>query len=320
MNEMQLLLPLLISAIIVCLAVPILEKVALQIGFVDRPNKRKIHAKPVPLMGGVALYLACVISTLLFHHDYPTSVAVVSGGTILMLTGLLDDWYKTRGKDFPVWPRLIIYGIVSSIPLWFGIKIAGITNLRLDGMIVFPDWLAWIATMIWIFALINMINFIDGVDGLSSGIVTISSLTLFVIAILQHYPDLAILAGILAGACGAFLRFNFYPARIFMGDAGAVFIGYMIAVLAIDGAYKSATIITIIVPMLVLGVPIMDTVIVFFRRLIKGQGLHKADKLHTHHSLMKWGLTQRQTVLFLYLIGIVFSLLSIILVLVLKYK
>ncbi|TCZ72866.1 undecaprenyl/decaprenyl-phosphate alpha-N-acetylglucosaminyl 1-phosphate transferase [Paenibacillus albiflavus] len=317
---MQLVFPLLVSALIVCIAVPILEKIALRIGFVDKPNNRKIHVKPIPLMGGIALYLACVLSILLFHVDYPTSGAIITGGTILMLTGLLDDWYKTKGKDFPIWPRLLIYGLVSAIPLWFGIKIAGITDFHLEGMIIFPEWLAILATMIWIFAFINMINFIDGVDGLSSGIVMISSLTLFLIAIIQNYPELAILSGILAGACGGFLGFNFYPARIFMGDSGAIFIGYMIAVLAIDGVYKSAAVITIVVPMLVLGVPIMDTFIVFFRRLLKGQGLHKADKLHTHHSLMKWGLSQKQTVLFLYLIGIIFSLLSIILVLVLKYK
>lgn len=317
---MQLLIPLVVSALIVFITVPFLEKFAFHIGFVDKPNNRKIHAKPIPLMGGIALYAACVLTILLFLRNYSTSMAVVIGGTILMLIGLLDDWYKTKGKEFPVWPRLLIYGLVSAIPISFGIKIVGITNFQLEGMIIFPEWLAWIATMLWIFAFINMINFIDGVDGLSSGIVMISSLTLFMIAILQDYPELAVLAGILAGACGAFLGFNFYPARIFMGDAGAVFIGYMIAVLAIDGAYKSATIITIVVPMLVLGVPIMDTFIVFLRRLMKGQGLHKADKLHTHHSLMKWGLSQRQTVLFLYLIGIIFSLLSIILVLVLKYK
>jgi UDP-GlcNAc:undecaprenyl-phosphate GlcNAc-1-phosphate transferase len=161
-----------------------------------------------------------------------------------------------------------------------------------------------------------MINFIDGVDGLASGIVTISSFTLLIAAIFKEQHGTAILAAALAGACLAFLAFNFYPARIFMGDAGAVFLGYTLAVLAVDGSFKSATMISTLVPVFAIGVPIMDSVIVMTRRLWSGKGLHRADKLHTHHTLMSWGLTQTQTVSFLYLIGMLFSLLSIILLLV----
>lgn len=317
---MPLLFPLMISVMIVCLTVPLLEHIARRIGFVDRPTKRKIHTNPVPLMGGIALYLGCIIPLVLFMPDHPTSKTILTGGTILMITGLIDDWQKTRGREFPVWPRLVIYTLVSTVPLWFGIQIIGITNLKQGGMILFPDWLAWLATILWVFAITNMINFIDGVDGLAAGIVTLSSLTLFVIALLERQMPMAMLAGTMVGACAAFLGFNFYPAKIFMGDAGAVFIGYMIAVMAIDAAYKSAAFISILVPMLALGVPIADTAIVFLRRLIRGQGLHMADKLHTHHTLLKWGLSQRQTVIFLYLVGAVFSLLSIILMLMLKYK
>ncbi|WP_442602059.1 MraY family glycosyltransferase [Paenibacillus sp. KN14-4R] len=312
---MHMIFPLFVSFTIVFLIVPLLQKYAMHIGFVDRPSKRKIHNDPIPLMGGVAIYLGCMASILIFIRSYPAAQAIMLGGTILMLTGLLDDWFKTKGKDFPVWPRLIIYGVVSTVPIWYGIEITGMSNWKLDEMIIFPQWLAWLTTVIWVFAITNMINFIDGVDGLASGIVTISSFTLFIIAALMNEPLLAMLAGVLVGSCLAFLTYNFYPAKIFMGDAGAVFLGYSIAVIGIDGAYKSATILSIFVPVLALGVPILDTVIVFMRRLLKGQGLHKADKLHTHHSLMKWGLNQRQTVSFLYLIGIVFALLSIIIVL-----
>ena len=146
-----------------------------------------------------------------------------------------------------------------------------------------------------------MINFIDGVDGLAAGVSMISSLTLCVTALLRHQTETALLSLIIFGACAAFLAYNFYPARIFMGDAGAAFLGYTLALIAVEGAFKSATLITIFIPLLALGVPILDTVIVMTRRLVEGKGLHKADKLHTHHVLMRWGLSQIQTVSFLYL-------------------
>ncbi|MVP01230.1 MraY family glycosyltransferase [Paenibacillus lutrae] len=312
---MQYFIPLLISFAVVTLLVPVLRKFALATGFVDRPNNRKIHSAPIPLLGGVAIYIACAGSILLFSRNSDLTKAVLIGGTILMLTGLTDDWFKTRGLDFPVWPRLLIYIGVSTVPLWFGIEIIGVSNLQFTGMVFFPVWFVWLGTMAWVFGITNMINFIDGVDGLASGIVTIASIALLVAALVKRQEDSAMLAAILVGAGLAFLAFNFYPAKIFMGDAGAIFLGYTIAVVAIDGAFKSATFVSILVPVLALGVPIMDTAIVFTRRLLKGNGLHHADKLHTHHSLMKWGLSQTQTVSFLYLIGALFSLLSIIVVL-----
>jgi UDP-GlcNAc:undecaprenyl-phosphate/decaprenyl-phosphate GlcNAc-1-phosphate transferase len=312
---MQYMIPLITSFAIVFLLVPVVKLAAVRIGFVDRPSQRKIHQNPIPLMGGVAIYIGCVLSTLLFEGLTPQSLSVITGGSILLAIGLMDDWSKTKGIDFPVWPRLIVYILVSAVPLFFGVEIIGITNIQSHGMVIFPTWLVWISTMAWVFGITNMINFIDGVDGLASGIVTISSLTLLIAAILKKQDGSALIAAILVGACLAFLAFNFYPAKIFMGDAGAIFLGYTLAVIAIDGAFKSATFVSILVPVLALGVPIMDTIIVFSRRFIEKKGLHRADKLHTHHSLMKWGLTQTQTVSFMYLIGALFSLLSIILVL-----
>jgi UDP-GlcNAc:undecaprenyl-phosphate GlcNAc-1-phosphate transferase len=163
-----------------------------------------------------------------------------------------------------------------------------------------------------------MLNFIDRIDGLASGVCVISSLTLFAASLIANHSDTAIVAVALAGSCLAFLAHNFHPARIFMGDAGATFLGYTLAVTAIDGTLKGATLLSLSVPLLALGVPILDTAIVFTRRLVEGKGLHRADNLHTHHSLMKWGLTQVQTVSFLYLIAAVFSLLSIVVLLVLR--
>lgn len=305
-----------ISLAIVSVMVPIVRRFALQYGIMDRPNARKIHRQPIPLLGGIAIYVACTVTIIAFQGMTSLSWTIAAGGAVLVTVGLLDDKAKAEGRDFPVWPRVLVYGAVSTLPLWFHIQITGVTNPASGLFFFLPHWVAWLGTSIWIFALINMINFMDGVDGLASGVCVLSAVTLFITALVKGQAETAILAAIVGGACLGFLVFNFYPARIFMGDAGATFLGYTLAVVAVDGAFKKATFITVLVPLLALGLPIMDTSIVMLRRLARGKGLHHADKLHTHHALMKWGLNQVQTVSFLYLIAALFSMLSIILLLV----
>ncbi|MFF2482473.1 MraY family glycosyltransferase [Paenibacillus sp. NPDC058071] len=303
------------SLVFVLLLVPIARKAALKYGFVDRPGTRKIHHKPIPLLGGLAIYAATAASILLFKGITPLSSTILLGGAVLVLIGLMDDATKAKGKEFPIWPRAIIYIAVSFFPVLFHIRITGIANPANGHFIAFPDLLSWGSTALWVFALINMINFIDGADGLASGVSTLSAATLLVAALLKGQPDTALLAAIVCGVCVGFLVFNFHPAKIFMGDAGATFLGYTLAVIAIDGAFKKATFITLLVPLLALGLPILDTTIVMLRRLFSGKGLATADKLHTHHTLMRWGLNQVQTVSFMYLIAALFSLLSILLLL-----
>lgn len=306
------------SFVLVLLLVPVVRDLALRIGFVDRPSSRKVHTAPIPLSGGVAIYVGFAAIAWIFLGNLPIVRALSLGGGLLVAVGLLDDAFKSFGREFPVWPRLIAYVGVSLIPTAFGISIAGISAPSRSAMIVFsPEW-ATFFTVLWVFALINMLNFIDGVDGLASGVTVISAFTLFAASLIGQQNVTAIIGITLAGACLAFLVYNFHPARIFMGDAGATFLGYALAVTAIEGTLKGATLLSLSVPLLALGVPILDTVIVFTRRLIEGKSLHRADNLHTHHSLMKWGLTQVQTVSFLYLIAAVFSLLSIVVMLVLR--
>lgn len=295
--------------------VPFVARLALRHGYVDRPGPRKVHAAPVPLLGGAAIYAATAAAMLLFGGRTALSVTVAVGGLLIVFIGLLDDAAKARGYEFPIWPRVIVYLTAAFVPVLLDIRILGLSAPGPEGMIMLPGWASVAATVAWIFALTNMINFIDGVDGLAAGVSMISSLTLFLTAVIRHQADTAMLALILFGACAAFLAYNFHPARIFMGDAGAAFIGYCLSLIAVEGSFKKATLITILIPMLALGVPIMDTIIVMARRLAEGRGLHKADNLHTHHALMRWGLTQIQTVSFLYLLSIVFALLSIVLLL-----
>ncbi|CAM4471936.1 MraY family glycosyltransferase [Paenibacillus tarimensis] len=300
---------------IVYASVPFMKKIALHHGIVDRPGIRKIHSLPVPLLGGTAIYVGIIISLWLLTGESALTEAITIGGLLIVAIGLLDDITKSRGADFPVWPRIIVYTTASIVPVILDIRVLGLTNPGPGGMFIFPYWLSAAATVLWVFALINMINFIDGVDGLAAGVSMISSFTLFVAAFVKGNLDTAVLALIVFGACAAFLTYNFYPARIFMGDAGAAFLGYTLAVTAVQGTFKGTTFITTFIPFLALGVPIMDTFVVMLRRAMEGKGLHKADKLHTHHVLMRWGLTQIQTVSFMYLVAIVFSLLSIVVLL-----
>ncbi|WP_123042796.1 MraY family glycosyltransferase [Cohnella candidum] len=307
-----------VAFITVMALVPVVRAAALRLGFVDRPTGRKIHSKPIPLSGGVAIFAGVILSSFLFLGSHPLLRTIVTGGAILVAIGLLDDSFKSRGRDFPVWPRLLLYIAVSFIPVWHGITIQGVSSPSPAAMILFPPVISAIVTAVWVFALINMVNFIDGIDGLASGVCVISSLTIFFASLIESQQVTAVVAIALAGSCLAFLAYNFHPARIFMGDAGATFLGYTLAVIAVDGTLKGATFLSLSVPLLALGVPILDTVIVFTRRILEGKGLHRADNLHTHHSLMKWGLTQVQTVSFLYLIAAVFSLLSIVVLLMLR--
>jgi len=308
-------IPLVTAFVIGLILTPLVRAIALKLSFVDQPTKRKIHATPIPLMGGVAIYASVLLSMLVYDGLTPRTWAILIGGTSLLIIGLIDDWYKTRGREFSVSIRLVGYIVVSAVPLCFDIAITGVTNPFSGGMLLFPEWLMWLSTMLWTFALMNMVNFIDGVDGLAAGIVTVSALTLFIIALIKGQHGSALMGAIVAGASLSFLSYNFYPALIFMGDAGAVFLGYSVAILAVDGAFKSATVISMLVPVLAVGVPILDTMIVFWRRLRSRSSLHKADKLHTHHRLLAKGYTQVQTVSLLYVTGIVLSMLSILLVL-----
>ncbi|GGI99846.1 undecaprenyl-phosphate alpha-N-acetylglucosaminyl 1-phosphate transferase [Alicyclobacillus cellulosilyticus] len=297
-------------------SIPFIRRWALKIGFVDRPNHRKIHTQPVPLLGGLSIYFSFVVTAGLFGPGGHTFWGIALGGLFIFAIGILDDYYKTHGKDFKAWPKLLTQVLAACILVLFGININGVNLPFQHGYFAFPLWLSVPATVLWVVAITNMINFLDGVDGLAAGLSAISAVTLFFIAMLKGQTAMAVFAIVLMGSALGFLRHNFFPARIFMGDAGATFLGYVLAAIAVDGAFKSATLVSLVVPVLALGVPILDTLWVMIRRFRENRPLYVADKGHTFHMLMRAGLSQIQTVVFLYLVGICFSLTSIVIQLV----
>jgi UDP-GlcNAc:undecaprenyl-phosphate GlcNAc-1-phosphate transferase len=305
----------LVSFSLVYLSVPLVRRFALKTGFVDRPNHRKIHKEPIPLLGGLCIYFGFLVSAAIFSGLNMTFWGVALGGLIIFGIGVIDDYYKTRGKDLKAWPKFVMQILAALVLYGFGISIPGINLPFGHTFYAFPAWLSCITTVLWVVALTNMLNFLDGVDGLAAGIAAISAATLFCIALIKAQYSMAVFALALMGAALGFLRHNFYPARIFMGDAGSTFLGFVLAAIAVDGAFKSATLVSLVVPVLALGVPIMDTVWVIIRRFRENRPIYVADKGHTFHMLMKSGLTQIQTVAFLYLVGICFSLASLLVLL-----
>ncbi len=305
------------SFVLVFFSVPYVQKLALRTGFMDIPNQRKIHKDPIPLLGGLAMYVGFVLTAALFTQRTEQFWGVTLGGFLIFAIGIVDDFCKTRRRELPAWPKFVVQLIAASILPLFDVSIQGIHVPFLHvGFLVFPGWLRVVTTVVWVVGITNMMNFLDGLDGLAAGIAAISATTLFLIALVKAHDGMAMFSIILIGCALGFLRHNFHPARIFMGDAGATFLGYVLAAIAVDGAFKSATLVSVVIPVLALGVPIMDAFYVIIRRFRENRPIYVADRGHTFHHLMSSGLTQKQTVTFLYLLGICFSLVSIVILLV----
>lgn len=304
------LIPMAISFIIAFITTPIARKMAFKFGAVDIPkDDRRVHKEPIPYLGGVAIYLGVLIGILIFLPlGDKRTMSILLGGTIIMISGLVDDFIDISPKA-----KLIVQVIAGIILIFGGVRIEFITYpFSSDrGIIEFPYWLSIIATVFWTTGVTNTVNLIDGLDGLAAGVSAISSLSLMLVAYKLGYDEIIIISAILAGACLGFLPFNFNPAKIFMGDAGALFLGFMLGAISIEGVMKSAATIALIVPLLILGIPIFDTTFAIFRRLLKGQHPMQADKGHLHHRLLRRGYSQKKTVLILYSISIFFGVTAV---------
>lgn len=265
-------------------------------GLVDLPNERKIHTKPISRIGGVAIWTSTMLTflclVLMSYYPYGKLVSgILLGGSLMFLLGLIDDVYGLGAKF-----KLLIQVCIATIVYLLGVQI---NSVPFFGGIDL-GWLSYPVTMFWIVGISNAFNFIDGVDGLAGSVVTVNAITLGILAITltPANPISALIGFILAGSMLAFLTFNFNPAKIFMGDSGALFSGFLLATISITGVMKAATL-AILLPFVVLAVPIMDITYSSLRRIFKGQSPFVADAEHIHHKLLHAGFSQKKTVVIL---------------------
>ncbi|AFK85344.1 MULTISPECIES: MraY family glycosyltransferase [Thermoanaerobacterium] len=288
------------------MATPAAKKLAYKIGAIDIPkDKRRVHSKPVPLIGGLAIYLGTVLSMLLFLPKSETNIGIIAGSTIIVALGIFDDKYELKAKVKLLGQLLAAFVVVLS-----GVRIDWLTNPFGDGMINIGVF-AIPLSIFWIVGITNAMNLIDGLDGLAAGIASISSGSLFVVSLLNGRYATAIITVAVTGAALGFLPYNFNPAKIFMGDTGAMFLGFILSAVSIQGAVKSAAAIAIAVPILALGVPVFDTIFAIIRRLANKKPIMEADKGHLHHRLLALGLSQRQAVFVMYGVSLFLGLSAI---------
>ncbi|MDD3016084.1 MAG: MraY family glycosyltransferase [Lactococcus chungangensis] len=316
---------LLVTAIIALILTPIMVVVSRKIGAVDHPNARRINVKPMPSAGGVAIFVAfsaivlLVLPRFVSLPNYPGITdsylsyvwPFVLGGGIVAATGLIDDIVELGAKS------KLLGQIAGACIIWF-FTTSHFDNFKIPfggPLLVFPDWLSFLATIFWILAITNAVNLIDGLDGLASGVSIISLTTMglvayFFLGTTNVYLPITIF--VLVFAIVGFFPYNFPPAIIYLGDTGALFLGFMISVLSLQGL-KNATAVAVVTPMLILGVPLTDTVVAMIRRKLNGGSMVEADRMHLHHRLLSLGLTQHAAVLVIYGIAGIFSFIALIL-------
>ncbi|HER6567230.1 TPA: undecaprenyl/decaprenyl-phosphate alpha-N-acetylglucosaminyl 1-phosphate transferase [Streptococcus pyogenes] len=302
---------------------PLVRFLAFRVGAVDNPNARRVNKVPMPTSGGLAIFMSFLVASLglipiaskgamFFGQTYFSYILpVVIGATVITLTGFLDDLYELS-------PKLKIFGIlIGAVIVW------AFTDFKFDSfkipfggpLLVFGPFLTLFLTVLWIVSITNAINLIDGLDGLVSGVSIISLVTMAIVSYFflpqkDFFLTLTIL--VLISAIAGFFPYNYHPAMIYLGDTGALFIGFMIGVLSLQGL-KNSTAVAVVTPVIILGVPIMDTIVAIIRRSLSGQKFYEPDKMHLHHRLLSMGFTHRGAVLVVYGITMLFSLISLLL-------
>lgn len=298
-----------VAFIITLFLTPLTTKIAHKIGAVDVPkDNRRMHTKPMPILGGVPLYIGFVIAMMIKDSGITNQeIGIILGGAVIVASGVWDDLRPMGAKT-----KFMFQVIAAGILIVFGTSINVITN-PVSGSIEFLNvgFLGIPLTMLWVIGVTNAFNFIDGLDGLSAGIGVIAAVTMVIIAVMNGRYEAALVTAILAGALLGVIPFNFYPASIFMGDAGAMFTGFVLAAASIMGAIKSATTFAVAIPILALGLPIYDTLFAIIRRTINGKSFAEADKGHVHHRMVAMGMSQRTAVLWLYLFSSILGAASI---------
>lgn len=317
-----------IALIVAFFSTPIARKIAISSGAISVPkDSRRVHKKPMPLLGGLAIVVGFLLAVtyslatknyrlFLENLSKPSTLGILAGSLIIIVLGVIDDIKALKASvKFPI--QILAATIVvatgtriTAISKPFQAAVASHPNM----MFILEDLIAFAISVIWIVGITNAINLIDGLDGLAAGVSGIASLTLYIVAVIRHQDDIAIIAVSLVGAIVGFLPYNFNPAKIFMGDTGSTFLGFILAILSIEGTMKSVTALALAIPILVLGLPIFDTLFAIFRRILNGKPIGEADRGHIHHRLLDMGISHRMAVIILYIISAGLGLFSIALV------
>lgn len=292
--QIRCILALAATGVVVYLAAFLATSLARRVGAVDRPSQRRVHAGELPNWGGLAIAFGVLVSMALFLDLDSKVVGIVIGACIVLAVGLVDGVRELRAS----W-KFLAQLAAALVVMYFGVRIYSLGS-PVSGAYVWLGHWGMFPTALWIVGITNAINLIDGLDGLAAGVCAIASGALCLVAVGVGEFQVALIWAILCGACLGFLKHNFAPARIIMGDGGAYFLGFMISSLAVMGAQKTAAAITIIVPIVALAIPIVDTSVAFFRRLLRGQSPFAADRSHVHHRFLDMGLSVRATVLVFY--------------------
>jgi UDP-GlcNAc:undecaprenyl-phosphate GlcNAc-1-phosphate transferase len=308
------------AALISALLTPVVQQMALRFGAAREPRARDLHTNPVPRWGGLAIYAAFVLTAgvalAVVHWGFrrqllgpivQVGIGVLLAGTLLSAVGAVDDL-----RDLSPGKQIVAQIVCALLVIPFGVHIDVFSDpLHPGAMLSLGPW-SFPVTLLWIVGVTNAINWIDGLDGLAAGICAIAAMALTLMAVQSAHPELGLLAGALCGGLLGFLRYNVAPARIFLGG-GALFVGFCLATIAAVGAFKAATTMALLVPILILGVPIFDSLFVITRRLVTGHPIYVADKSHLHHRLLARGFTQRHTVLILYGVSLGLSTVAVLL-------
>lgn len=288
--------------------VPFIKKIAFHIDAVDIPNKRKVHTKPMPRLGGLGIYFGFLLGYMLFGQHSETMNSILIGSFIIVLTGVVDDIKPLKAST-----KFIGQLIAALIVVFYGNIV--LKDVSAFGIYINFDILSYPLTIMFILGCINCMNLIDGLDGLAAGISSIYFLTIGIIATINGSIGLDfVLTFIMLGSTLGFLVHNFNPASIFMGDSGSMFLGFIIAVISLLG-FKNVTMTSLIIPLLILAIPILDTLFAIIRRLLKGESISTPDKFHIHHQFLNRNFSQRATVLIIYAVNLLFSFASIVYVL-----
>lgn len=295
----------LLSAFVIAFgSMPLVIKLAIKIGAIDQPNHRKVHSRTMPRLGGLAIFLAFLLCVLFALEISGPILGLILGATIVFLTGVMDDIY-----ELSPWIKLLGQFVAASVAIYFGIVVEFVTN-PFNGLLNL-GYFSIPLTLLWIVGISNAINLIDGLDGLAAGVSGIAALTMGIVALVQGQTEVALAAFILVAAILGFLPYNFYPARTFMGDCGSNLLGFILGCLAIMGTAKSAALISLFIPIVILGIPIFDTFFAIIRRINKRAPIFGADKDHLHHRLMAMGMSHRGSVFLIYTISGFFGLVAV---------